>query len=270
MIWTPRRRQRDGWYAPGCQEPDGPGEQEATTLGQAIRTHKESPRPFQEKVDTTPKKNGASHHAGETQRNNRYQSGPTGNCRHRRPQCCRSIERSSPPHRPRILNRRPGWAPVRPSYGWAAAVESAMGHFRLSLSLRQTALPEQKWYVSFFRSKSGFLFFLKPVHHHSLRVAAKQLRRSAIRPSSPCEGRALGIGVPKIHVQTIAMQCKRMSSGSTQLAPRVCLGARATTQARIRTAMHTEPVRRRNQKVAHAFVRTRRRRGSSARSKTQQ
>ena len=48
------------------------------------------------------------------------------------------------------------------------------------------------------------------------------------------------MGVPSIHVKAIAIQCKALSFGSTQLAPCVCLGARATKQARIRTAMHAE------------------------------
>ena len=43
-----------------------------------------------------------------------------------------------------------------------------------------------------------------------------------------------------IHVQTIAVQCKSVSSGSTQLAPCVCLGVCGIKQARMRTTMHTE------------------------------
>ena len=83
-----------------------------------------------------------------------------------------------------------------------------------------------------------------------------QLGRSAIRPKTSCEGRALGMGVPKRHVHAIAIQCKGLSFGSTQLQPCVCLGACAIRQARIRTALHTEWLWRRNSVAALVFVRT--------------
>ena len=59
-----------------------------------------------------------------------------------------------------------------------------------------------------------------------------QLGRSATRPCTPCEGKALGMDVPRIHVQAIAIQCKRMPFGSTQLLSCVCLGGCAIKQHR--------------------------------------